>query len=130
MELAVAVTWAEPSAPMVAVPADRVAAAPSAGLTVNVTTPPATGSAGLLAVTVTASGLAKAVAGRRGLRRAAGDRRQGESLALEGADVDRAAHDPRLAALVGGDAGGIRPLLPASMAGLPGSRAMVGVGPP
>ena len=71
----------------------------------NVTTPPATGSAALLAETETASGLAKVVPARRALRRAAGDRRQGESLALEGADVDGAVDDPRLAALVGMDSG-------------------------
>ena len=51
---------------------------------------------------------------------------EGEALALEGADVDGRVE--RLAALVGGD----RPwtAVPAPMAGLPGKRAMVWVGPP
>ena len=62
--------------------------------------------------------------GRR-LRRAAGDGRHREALALEGADVDGA--DARLAALVGGRAPAE---VPASIAGLPGSRGIVSVGPP
>ena len=66
-----AVTEATPSEPMVAVVAERFAEAPLAGA-VKVKTPPATGSTGLLAVTVTASGLAKAVPTVGGLRRAAG----------------------------------------------------------
>ena len=101
--LAVAMTWAVPPDPMIAVTDERLADAPSAGLTVNVTTPPATGSTGSLAVTVTARGAANAVVVDRALRRAAGDRRQGEPLALEGPDVDGVVHDPRLAALVGAD---------------------------
>ncbi len=56
-ELAVAVTWAIPSEPMIAVAAERPAEAPScAGLTENVTTPPATGSSGLIGVAITARG--------------------------------------------------------------------------
>ena len=67
-------------------------------------------------------------ADRRRLRGAAGDEREGEALALEGADVDGAADAGRgRAGRCVGDAG---PLVPASMAGLPGSRAMVWVGPP
>ncbi len=54
-------TWAVPPDPMVAVVDEGLADAPSTGLTVNVTTPPATGSAGSLAVTVTARGAANAV---------------------------------------------------------------------
>ena len=65
--------------------------------------PPATGSTGLLAVTVTASGLGNAVLAHCGLRRAAGDRREGEPLALERADVGIGRVE-RLAALVGRDA--------------------------
>ena len=68
--------------------ADRIAEAPStAGPATKLTTPPSTGSTGLLAVTVTASGLANDVPMAVGLRRAAGDGREGEALALEGADV-------------------------------------------
>ena len=58
-------------------------------------------------------------------------------LDFEGADVDGAVDDPREAgaALVGGQGLPVvgstaRALLPASMAGLPGKRAMVWVGPP
>ena len=60
MPLAVAVTLAVPVAPMVAGLPVRIADAPLAG-GVNVTRPPATGSIGLLAVTVTTSGAGKAV---------------------------------------------------------------------
>ena len=68
---------------------DNSAEAPlAAGLAMKVTTPPSTGSTGLLAVTVTASGLVNGVAVVRRLRGAAGDGGDGEALALEGADVD------------------------------------------
>ena len=60
MPLAVAVTLAVPVALMVAGLPLRVADAPLAG-GVNVTRPPATGSIGLLAVTVATSGAGKAV---------------------------------------------------------------------
>src|ERR1700679_1674060 len=60
MELSAATTEAMPSAAIVAVLDVRPAEAPEDG-TVNVTVPPATGSSGLLAVTTTARGLAKAV---------------------------------------------------------------------
>lgn len=59
MELAVAETSAIPSDPTTAVAAERLAEAPfEAVLTVKLTTPPATGSVGSIAVTVTASELA------------------------------------------------------------------------
>ena len=61
------------------------------------------------------------------LRRAAGDGREGEALALEGADVDVAG--PRLARAGRWPGRRARPL-PPPIAGLPGSRAMVEVGPP
>ena len=70
----------------------RIAAAPlAAGRRRSVTTPPSTGSTGLLAVTVTASGLANAVpmSAVCGVLPATGVKR--EALALEGADVDGAA---------------------------------------
>src|ERR1700735_4934801 len=61
MELAVAVTCAMPPDPMVALAAGRVAAAPfPAGFTEKLTTPPATGSTGLIGVTITDSGLVDA----------------------------------------------------------------------
>ena len=85
-------------------------------------TPPSTGSTELLAVTVTASGLANARSAA--VCGAAGDGRSGEALALEGADVDGCRPAGRAGRC--GDAGTV----PAPMAGLPGSRAMVSVGPP
>ena len=54
IELFTATTEAEPSDPMVAVPASRTAEAPDDGA-VKVTVPPATGSTGFFAVTMTAS---------------------------------------------------------------------------
>jgi hypothetical protein len=60
------------------------------------------------------------------LRGAAGRGREGEALALEGADVDPAG--PGLAPLVGPRVAG--PGLAAPIAGLPCSRAMAAVGPP
>ena len=63
MALAVAVTWAIPLDPMIAVAAERLAEAPfGAGSTEKSTTPPATcpGYRELFVVTVTASGLANA----------------------------------------------------------------------
>ena len=59
------------------------------------------------------------------LRRAAADKLEDEALALEGADVDVAG--PGLAPLVGGRGAAA---VPPPIAGLPGSRAMVAVGPP
>ena len=107
------------------VPAVRAAEAPEDGA-VNVTMPPATGSSGLLAVTMTASGLAKAVPSVVcwGVLPATVVRVNPWlwKAPMSGGRVER------LAALVGGDAG--RSAVPAPMAGLPGSRAMVSVGPP
>ena len=57
-EPALAVTWADPPGPMVADVAEMVPVAPfEAAERLNVNTPPATGSTGFLAVTVTARGL-------------------------------------------------------------------------
>ena len=71
----------------------------AAGLATKVTTPPSTGSTGLLAVTRHRERVGEGRADGRRLRGAAGDGRHREALALEGADVDAA--DARLAALVG-----------------------------
>ena len=114
---------------MTAEEAEKIAVAPSAdGSATKVTTPPSTGSTGLLAVTVTASGLANAVPMFAVCGVLPATAVKCEALALEGADVDAA------------DAGRSRAgrwrgcprsmALPASIAGLPGSRAMVWVGPP
>ena len=93
--------------------------------TVKVTVPPATGSSGLLAVTTTASGSAKAVPSVVCWR----------VLPATGVIVN-----PWLwkAPISGGESSGsprssvVTPLtaVPAPMAGLPGKRAMVAVGPP
>ena len=118
--LAVAVTPAWPLA-MVAEAAESVAEAPASGAVKEIT-PPSTGSTGLMAVTVTASGLANAVSDPGRLRGAAGGGREREALALEGADVDAAR--PRQTPLVG-VRGRLRAVVPPPMAGLPGSRGMV-----
>ena len=52
------------------------------------------------------------------------------ALALHRADVDGAADDPRLAALVGGDAGGNQRGAARVDGGAAGQEAMVWVGPP
>ncbi len=111
--------------PMTADGAERIAKAPWVAVLAKLTTPPLTGSIGLLAVTVTA-------------RLANGVPMGDVCGVLPGTDVivkpwlskapmstvpTRA--DPRWS-VVGMPA----PLVPASMAGLPGSRAMVCVGPP
>ena len=83
---------------------DRNAEAPLVtGGTTKVIMPPFTGSTGLFAVTVTASGCTNAapMADDCGVLPATG--REREALALEGADV-RAGRVERKAALVGGDA--------------------------
>ena len=136
MALAVAVTLAWPLLPMVTgLVVLRLAEAPLAGAE-KVTIPPATGSRGLLAVTMTAKGLAK-----------------GELtgvpcgvLPVTGVKVNpwlskapmstvplttRGKPAPRWSVVSGLPlASTASALLPASMAGLPGSRAMVCVGPP
>ena len=58
--LAAAVTPAWPPL-IVAVAAERLADAPPTGFAANVTRPPFTGSTGLFALTITLSGLVKAV---------------------------------------------------------------------
>ena len=77
-------------------------------------------------MTVTASGLAKPAPGAADCGVLPAHRREGEPLALEGADVGRGASSgsPRWSVVM--------PLtaVPAPMAGLPGRRAMVWVGPP
>ena len=75
----------------------------AAGTATKCTTPPSTGSTGLLAVTAHGERVGERRADVRSLRRAAGDEREVEALALEGADVDSA--DPAQSALVSsGDA--------------------------
>src|SRR5262245_39403742 len=123
--LAVALTDAVPPA-MTTVAAERVAEAPlAAGLAANLITPPFTGSTGLLAFTVTASALANAA----------------PTLALCGvlpatvvrlkpwlskAPISTAPTRP----LPRWSVAGAPVETPALMAGLPGNRAMVFVGPP
>src|SRR5215468_8841216 len=126
VKLAVAVTLAWPLVWMVAVESERFADAPPAlALAAKLTTPPATGSMGLLAVTVTASGLVKVAP-------AVAD---WGVLPATGVMVK-----PWLwkAPISGWEARGsprwsvVMPLtaVPAPMAALPGRRAMVRVGPP
>ena len=126
--MAVRLAW--PLAPIVAVLGSEGHAGAADAVAVKLTTPPSTGSTGLLAVTVTASGLANAVPTMRRLRRAAGDGRDREALALEGADVDGAARGRPRCRAVGSAWAADAVDVPASIAGLPGSRAMVWVGPP
>jgi hypothetical protein len=123
--LLVAVTLAVPLALMVAGLPVIAADAPLAG-GVNVTSPPATGSIGLLAVTVTTSGAGNtpAVWPLPEVRAMANplDSKAPMStvpLTMRG--------EPRWSVEM---PAGMRALLPASMAGLPGSRARVWVGPP
>ncbi len=100
----VAMTLAVPLAPMVAGLPLMVAEAPPCGA-VKSTWPPATGSIGLLAVTVATRGWAKGplMSAVCPLPDVIGD---GEPARLEGADVDRAVDDAGEPALVGGDACG------------------------
>src|SRR5262245_4183221 len=123
--LAVALTDAVPPG-MTTDAAERVAEAPlAAGLATNLTTPPFTGSTGLLAFTVTASALANAA----------------PTLALCGvlpatvvrvkpwlskAPISTAPTRP----LARSSVAGVRVDTQALMAGLPGRRASVFVGPP
>ena len=96
------------------------------GLATKLTTPPSTGSTGLLAVTVTASGLANGVpmSDVCGVLPGTGVR---VKPWLSKAPMSTAPTRPSPRWSV---AGTPAPLVPASMAGLPGSRAMVWVGPP
>ena len=124
MELSAAKADAEPSDAIVTAPAERPADAPDDGA-VKVTAPPATGSIGLLAVTTSASGLGKPV----------------PSVVCWGVLPEtRVSVKPWLwkAPMSGDESSGsprwsvVMPLaaVPAPIAGLPGSRAIVGVGPP
>ena len=105
-----------------------MAAAPfGAGLTVKVTTPPATGSTGLIAVTVTASGLVNAAPVAHGLRSAAGDHRMRMNPWLWNAPMSGVGLDggkPRWSVVTPGI------VVPESRAALPGSKGMVSVEPP
>src|SRR5262249_28583472 len=118
-------TLAVPLALMVAGLPVSSADAPLAG-GVNVTRPPATGSIESLAVTVTTSGagdtptvLALPQVGARGNPLASKAPMSTVALTMR--------LNPRWSVVT---PAGMRALLPASMAGLPGSRAMVWVGPP
>ena len=124
--LAVAFTAACPSA-MTAAADERVAEAPFAGVTAKLTTPPATGSTGFLAVTVTVSGFAK------GLPSSADCGVLPETgvivkpwLWKAPISIPCAEHGfPRWSVV-----GTLFPATPPPIAGLPGRRAMVEVGPP
>ena len=128
MPLAVAVTLAVPVALMVAGLPLRIADAPLAG-GVNVTRPPATGSLGLLAVTVATSGFGKAVSTPVDwpLPEVTAMVNPLDSKAPMSTTVLTMRGRPRWSVVT---PAGMRALLPASMAGLPGSRAIVWVGPP
>ena len=127
MGFALAVTEATPLEPIVAVVAESVTKRCCAAGGAKVKTPPATGSTGLLAATMTARGLANAVPAcvDCGVLPATG---VSVKPWLWKAPMSGLGESSGLAALVGGDAG--RRRCPAPMAGLPGSRAMVWVGPP
>ena len=86
---------------------------------VNVTTPPATGSSALLAVTVTASGSANPAPMSVSCGVLPARRRENEPLALERADVGIWRVE-KLTTLVGNDSAQGRA---SAKAGLPGSRA-------
>ena len=104
MELAVAVTWATPLEPMIAVAAERLAEAPFwAGLAVKLTTPPATRLDGIDRGDGDGQRIGERGADDRALGSAAGHHCEDEPLTLEGADVGDGCQG--LAALVGGDAG-------------------------
>ena len=117
-------TEAEPSAPMVAVPAAEAAWEPGDGCGEG------DDAAGDRLDRVVGGdddgqgvGEGDAVGGLLG--RAAGDGGDGEAMALEGADVGRRVEgSPRWSVVIPATA------VPAPMAGLPGRRAMVWVGPP
>ena len=123
-----AVTVAVPVALMVAGLPLRVADAPLPG-GVKVTRPPATGSLALLAVTVATSGAEKAVS-------TLVDCPLPEVTAMVNPLDSKAPMSTVLLTMRGSPRWsvvtppGMRALLPASMAGLPGSRAIVCVGPP
>ena len=128
MPLAVAATLAVPLAPMVAGFPLSVADAPLCG-GVNVTRPPATGSLGLLAMTVATSGAGKAVSMPVDwpLPEVTAMVNPLDSKAPMSTTPLTMRERPRWSVVT---PAGMRALLPASMAGLPGSRAIVWVGPP
>ena len=125
MLFAVAVTEATPLLPIAAVPLDSPADAPLDGA-VKVTTPPATGSTAFLAVTVTPSGSANAAPVIADCGESPGTTVRVKpwlwKAPMSGSGESRGS--PRWSVVM--------PLtaVPAPMAGLPGSRAMVSVGPP
>ncbi len=100
--------------------------APLAG-GVNVTRPPATGSFELLAVTVTTSGAANTPEAVWPLPEVTAMVNPLDSKAPISTVPLTMRLNPRWSVVT---PAGMRALLPASMAGLPGSRAMVWVGPP
>ena len=117
-------TDATPLLPIVAVSLESVAEAPLDGAA-NEITPPATGSCGSLAVTLTLNGLVKAVliiadCGVPPLTRVSVNPWLWKAPMSSGAGSSDAA-------LVGGHAG---TAVPVPMAALPGRSAMVWVGPP
>ncbi len=128
MPLAVAVTLTVPSAMIVAGLSVRVADAPLCG-GVNVTRPPATGSIGLLAVTVATSGFENAVKMPVDwpLPEVTAMVNRLDSKAPMSTTPPTTRGRPRWSVVT---PAGISSLLPESMAGLPGSRAIVWVGPP
>ena len=96
---------------------------------VKVTRPPATGSIGLLAVTVTTSGAGKAVSTPADwpLPEVTAMVKPPDSKAPMSTTVLTMRGSPRWSVVT---PAGMRALLPASIAGLPGSRGIVCVGPP
>ena len=111
--------------------ADRNAAAPPVtGGATKVTTPPSTGSTGLLAVRITASGYTNAapMADDCGVLPAMGVRvKPWLSKAPISTTPSTMRGRPRWSVVT---PGGIIASPPASIAGLPGSRGIVSVGPP
>ena len=122
--LDVALTWATPSVPMIADVPERFAEAPvGPEVTLKVTTPPATGSTGLLAVTVTARGKVASIAALCAVLPPSGSM-VNPWLWKAPMSTDAPIGSPRWSVVI--------PWIdvPAPMAGLPGKRAMVRVGPP
>src|SRR5271157_1682613 len=128
--LAVAVTEAVPEAIVTGTDGLSVAEAPLAG-GAKVTTPPSTGSPELFGVTVTCSAFGNAVlTSANWLLPAVTARVKPDDSKAPMSTVPpttRGKSVPRWSVVM---PEGIRALLPASMAGLPGSNAMVCVGPP
>ena len=125
MEFASAVTDATPLDPMVAVVAERFAEAPLEGA-VKVTTPPATGSTGFLAVTVKARGLVKSVStvADCGVLPVTAETVNPWLWKAPTSGWGESRGSPRWSVVTPATA------MPAPMAGLPGRRGTVWVGPP